>query len=641
MQVNKERNVVCKMGLQTRKISVFFATWNVGEYPPGEDGALSDWLGGARDCDLVAVAAQECDYKHRKGYSSCEEDWFMTLLKTLNKRGNADEIARGQGEALEGDERFLVIDGLTMWQMRLIVFTKRKHIHLISDTTKKEEATGIMHVGGNKGGVTIALKFCETPICFVGCHLAAHQGEMKRRAEDINEIIEGVSSFLGSSDMFFNIEYPHVFWAGDLNYRIDTSQDSKKMGRQWVDRVKIRDRPEVISHIEKARELIVQDDTHHPAVRAELRDTFDLLRADDQLLKAMWVFGADRAAGQKQLMPSFVEAGPLRRHEHDSEKRLPGPYFIPTFKVIPRHKSKEEDPDHDAINGYNPERVPAWCDRVLRSKVHHQRCEADVVTERYTMVPSIITSDHKPVSCTFNVNVREQYLFSPGGSEDRDEVPRCGRSAEPRLIVQLSDLSADGLIALDPDGKSDPYVQVVCNFSTQRPQTRHMQSTLTPHWSESLALAVEYGDRGCLDTEYLYFLLYDHDTITRDDILGQSVVSLRGKVGEPGEVRTYPFEADVFLLGNKEGRLMGSITVGEVASQQVYEVARTKDGGRHKVPLLAKLGARKAARQASGALRGGSTLKGATRGDTSTAEVPNGEARPLKKERSSKSEPAQ
>eukprot|EP00756_Hemistasia_phaeocysticola_P044683 Hpha_TRINITY_DN18474_c0_g1::TRINITY_DN18474_c0_g1_i1::g.165535::m.165535 len=526
-----------RMGLRKRDIKVYVGTWNVGNHPPGEDGSLNPWLGTARDADLVCIAAQECDYAPRAPYLSCEDDWFMTVLRTLNTRPGTD--------ALDGGDDFLVVEGLTMWQTRLIIFTKRKHMHLVSDVSKKEEATGLLHVGGNKGGVCIAMKFCETPFCFVGSHLAAHQLEMARRASDIDEIIEGVSMHLGTSNLFFHVEYRHCFWAGDLNYRLDTKDDSSGLSSDWVKHVKIKDKAEVINTIADIHRLEHQPDKQ--------REKYEYLRQDDQLLKAMWSFGAGRSGNKQQLLPSFVEAGPAQESHLYVSHMMPGPYFPPTFKMVPKRKALKRGGEVDsALRDYNPERVPSWCDRVLRSKLHTHPVESAVATEIYDMVPEVMSSDHKPVTALFSLRVREQFLLLP-----KEEEEQC-------LIVQLSQLRAEGLLALDTNGKSDPYLEVLCSFTEGRPRTSRVRRSLSPKWKETLALRVEFGGRTFLDGEYLYLLLFDHDNLTRDDVLGQAVVPLYGMTGSRGSVVTKAFEADVHCMGRREGRVFGNITVGQI-----------------------------------------------------------------------------
>ena len=51
--------------------------------------------------------------------------------------------------------------------------------------------------------------------------------------------------------------------------------------------------------------------------------------------------------------------------------------------------------------GYNPQRIPSWCDRVLWRSYPMCSCEQTA----YRAVPYVDTSDHTPVASTFAVRV--------------------------------------------------------------------------------------------------------------------------------------------------------------------------------------------------------------------------------------------
>jgi hypothetical protein len=61
-------------------IRVAVCSWNVGNAPPPDD--LAPWIPKA-GFDLIAIGTQECQYKERKGYSNCHEDWVQTCAKYL------------------------------------------------------------------------------------------------------------------------------------------------------------------------------------------------------------------------------------------------------------------------------------------------------------------------------------------------------------------------------------------------------------------------------------------------------------------------------------------------------------------------------------------------------------------------------
>lgn len=42
---------------------------------------------------------------------------------------------------------------------------------------------------GNKGGVGVRLRFRDSSLCFVSCHLAAHRENVKARNENYHKVI--------------------------------------------------------------------------------------------------------------------------------------------------------------------------------------------------------------------------------------------------------------------------------------------------------------------------------------------------------------------------------------------------------------------------------------------------------------------
>lgn len=119
---------------------------------------------------MYVIGAQECEYKPREGYSSCEEDWRTTISKHL---GNDYQLVKHT----------------SMWQIRLLVFVRKSLRHNITNIGKSKEATGIGSVLGNKGGVAIGFDYLESSLCFVNSHLAAHQIMINERNKDVEEIV--------------------------------------------------------------------------------------------------------------------------------------------------------------------------------------------------------------------------------------------------------------------------------------------------------------------------------------------------------------------------------------------------------------------------------------------------------------------
>merc|ERR1711871_1276068 len=78
-----------------------------------------------------------------------------------------------------------------------------------------------MHIVGNKGGLLVRFVCGDTSLAFVSCHLAAHEGEKHRRARNDNcyEVLEGARVGIETLDVVPQTH--HVFWMGDLNYRLE------------------------------------------------------------------------------------------------------------------------------------------------------------------------------------------------------------------------------------------------------------------------------------------------------------------------------------------------------------------------------------------------------------------------------------
>jgi endonuclease/exonuclease/phosphatase family metal-dependent hydrolase len=180
-----------------QELKVLVGTWNVGNRPPGDD--LSEWL-PKQGFDLVAVGAQECQYKERKPHGSCEADWENVLTTHVG-------------------QDYVVVEKKVLLQMRLYVFASKRCARLITQVDQSREATGVASVVGNKGGVVVSLNVRDTSICFVNSHLAAHQNKKQKRNDDVAEIVEGLR--VGVPGMDILNQFDHVVWMGDLNYRLD------------------------------------------------------------------------------------------------------------------------------------------------------------------------------------------------------------------------------------------------------------------------------------------------------------------------------------------------------------------------------------------------------------------------------------
>ncbi|XP_055684041.1 inositol polyphosphate 5-phosphatase OCRL [Lutzomyia longipalpis] len=276
----------------------YIATWNVNGQPPN-DISLHEWLATTKDPpDLYAIAFQELDLSP-KAYAVSETRpdlvWVSRVMDGVHPGGAYEEL----------------ISVRLVGMMLIIVIRKelRRSIKSIATTTV---GTGTLNMMGNKGGVGVSVEFQENFICFVNAHLAAHVHEVVRRKEDHDEILRRMQFEHGITKRSIE-EHDHIFWFGDLNYRIIEQQYNK-----FVDNVTIPG----------ASRFANQE-----FIYAEL-EPFDQLHVEMR---------------KRNVFVGFIE-GPI--------------VFQPTYKY---------DPGTNVWDSSEKARMPAWCDRILwRSDKTHQ-----------------------------------------------------------------------------------------------------------------------------------------------------------------------------------------------------------------------------------------------------------------------------
>lgn len=184
-----------------QQVTIFVGTMNMGDAPTSDD--LSPWI--LPGFDLYAFSLQESGYKPADGAASAEAHICSQIERQLGSDYVRVEVA-------------------SLAAIRNLVFMRTSLAPLLSNVASATEATGIAHVGSNKGGVGIAFKLGETSFCFIASHLAAHDGEVERRNSDYKEILQGLMK-LSSRDLCLTTNFNLLFWAGDLNYRLELPRD--------------------------------------------------------------------------------------------------------------------------------------------------------------------------------------------------------------------------------------------------------------------------------------------------------------------------------------------------------------------------------------------------------------------------------
>ncbi|XP_031431379.1 phosphatidylinositol 3,4,5-trisphosphate 5-phosphatase 1 isoform X2 [Clupea harengus] len=190
-------------------ITIFAGTWNMGNANPPHN--ITSWFqsrgqGRTRDDtanqiphDIYVIGTQEDPLG--------EKEWIDLVKGALRDITNIS---------------FKQVATQTLWNIRIIVLAKPEHENRISHIFSDSVKTGIANALGNKGAVGVSFMFNGTSFGFVNSHLTSGSEKKLRRNQNYINILR----FLNLGDKKLNPfdithRFTHLFWLGDLNYRID------------------------------------------------------------------------------------------------------------------------------------------------------------------------------------------------------------------------------------------------------------------------------------------------------------------------------------------------------------------------------------------------------------------------------------
>uniref|UniRef100_A0A4W3IR16 phosphatidylinositol-3,4,5-trisphosphate 5-phosphatase n=1 Tax=Callorhinchus milii TaxID=7868 RepID=A0A4W3IR16_CALMI len=189
-------------------ITLFIGTWNMGDAsPPSNIKAWFQSLGQGKTRDETAVYIPYDMYvvgtqEDQQG----DKEWVEILKATLKDITSID---------------FKHVS-ITLWNIRIVIFAKPEHENRISHVSTNSVKTGIANALGNKGAVGVSLMFNGTSFGFVNSHLTSGAPKKLRRNQNYINILRLLT--LGDKRLNpFDItnRFTHLFWLGDLNYRVD------------------------------------------------------------------------------------------------------------------------------------------------------------------------------------------------------------------------------------------------------------------------------------------------------------------------------------------------------------------------------------------------------------------------------------
>ncbi|XP_062988465.1 phosphatidylinositol 3,4,5-trisphosphate 5-phosphatase 1 [Elgaria multicarinata webbii] len=270
-------------------ITIFIGTWNMGDAPPPKK--ISSWFlskgqGKTRDDtadyiphDMYVIGTQED--------SLGEKEWQEILRQSLQEITSIS---------------FKVIAIHTLWNIRIVVLAKPEHENRISHLCIDNVKTGIANRLGNKGAVGVSFMFNGTSFGFVNSHLTSGSEKKHRRNQNYTSILRFLS--LGDKKLSpFNIthRFTHLFWLGDLNYRLELPPTEAE---NIIQKIKQQQYPELLNYdqllIEKKdQKMFLQFDeeeiTFAPTYRFE-RNT-----------RENYVYTKQKATGMKYNLPSWCD----------------------------------------------------------------------------------------------------------------------------------------------------------------------------------------------------------------------------------------------------------------------------------------------------------------------------------------------
>jgi len=322
-----------------------------------------------------------------------------------------------------------------------------------------KEATGLGHVVGNKGGQVARFKVGSTSLAFVSSHLAAHEGKkhLEARHDNTREILDGAR--VGDHSLDVVSQTDHTFWMGDLNYRLDL------------------ERVGLVKHKKGATKEEVAFQQHGIVMGMVNEEAWDDLWAADEL--------------QNEMKEGKVFFGFEEGLYH----------FPPTFKV-----------QRDETYKWIENRTPSYCDRILWHSNPNLRSPAQVY---FHSIPTVLTSDHKPVQSIFNVTVKP----TPKGST-KSRVYQTNQC--PNIVFKS--LSCEDVESRDLLTESDCFLtfhnaegREVFETTGKRPPSTTLTSDKTnskdPKWQENEipVLKGTLANKAALNKSHLLVCVWDDD----------------------------------------------------------------------------------------------------------------------------------
>lgn len=270
-------------------ITIFIGTWNMGNAPPPKkitSWFLSKGQGKTRDDsadyiphDIYVIGTQEDPLG--------EKEWLEILKHSLQEVTSMT---------------FKTVAIHTLWNIRIVVLAKPEHENRISHICTDNVKTGIANTLGNKGAVGVSFMFNGTSLGFVNSHLTSGSEKKLRRNQNYMNILRFLA--LGDKKLSpFNIthRFTHLFWLGDLNYRVELPTWEAEA---IIQKIKQQQYADLLAH----DQLLLERKEQKVFLHFEEEEiTFAPTYRFERLTRDKYAYTKQKATGMKYNLPSWCD----------------------------------------------------------------------------------------------------------------------------------------------------------------------------------------------------------------------------------------------------------------------------------------------------------------------------------------------
>lgn len=577
-------------------VTFFLTTFNMGNSQPPDD--LSVWLAAALRADIVAIGVQECSYtavttadpslahehsvrarstsdtSSNQAAHHADSDAEVPLLRddeeqddTLAQAPVLRQTSSHSSSNVYGkehwhslltsyfaEEDYTCITKVSAWDRCLTIFVKTQLLPSVSRVRTDKANVGLGGVAGNKGAIGARFTVLDTNFVIINSHLAAHAEEVNRRNEDFVSIANGLRNLRDDPEVdVLSSAVHHMFWMGDLNYRINLDRD-------------------------KVLDLIREKE-------------WKQLQEADQLIQEM-------AAGRafQGFLEGKIDFAPTYRYEHGSRQYSAKKLRVPSYcdrvlyRSLPGCKLElHEYQACDEVMTSDHSPVYAGFTASLIHTTGTRGLEA-IATEagiQETRDLGIISPMISPIVSPRSLSMRSlmaggvrgsgstglQLRFESLSASDIPEMDHGGR----RITVAKA-LNVHNHIGwkkhdeLGAGQHADPYCtfhgDAVAELDEGVYRTRTVMASQNPVWEADLIPAIDLISSAGWNMRRRYIVITVKDEIAtrRDDIIGSAVLWLGEGCEEEGvgSCRAVNFTMAIMLGGRQRGEVSGSYVIKKV-----------------------------------------------------------------------------